>query len=287
VREGGEPAPGAGVSIAYSYPGVIMSAGMRSVRSGGDGSFQIKDVPGGVYNVSSGGDSVILTISGTDVEDVVLTQRTGSTVTGTIATDEGGVPPFPVSGVRVFIESSSDKVLPTVRVVQVSDDWTFKMQGLGGPFLFRLTGLPDDWTMAAATLGERNIADEPFDVPTGGKEITGAKIVVTRKIGRVTGTVVDENRRPTAAASVLVFSDDAAHWIPHSRFVKTTRPGADGRFSIGHLPPGIYRAVALDFIEQGQEQDAALLADLRDTARTFSLAEGGTETLSLTVRSVR
>ncbi len=69
--------------------------------------------------------------------------------------------------------------------------------------------------------------------------------------------------------------------------MKTTRPGADGRFSIGHLPPGIYRAVALDFIEQGQEQDAAFLADLRDTARTFSLAEGGAETLSLTVRSVR
>jgi protocatechuate 3,4-dioxygenase beta subunit len=284
VREGGEPVPGAGVSIAYSYPGVIMSAGARIVRAAADGSFQINDVPGGVYSVSSGGDDMIVTVSGVDVEDVLLTQRTGSTVTGTIVTDDGGVPPFPVSGVRVFIESSSDKVLPTVRVVQVNDDWTFKMQGLGGPFLFRLSGLPDDWTMAAATLGERNISDEPFDVPTGGKEITGAKIVVTRRIGRVTGSVADDKGRPTGAAAVIVFSDEAARWIPYSRFVKTTRPGADGRFSIGHLPPGIYRAVALDFIEQGQEQDAAFLAELRDAAKTFSLGEGGAETLTLTVR---
>jgi hypothetical protein len=288
VREGGEPMPGAGVTIAYSYPGgVIMSAGMRSMRAAADGSFQIKDVPGGVYNVMSGGDAAELTISGVDVDEVVLTQRTGSTLSGTVVTDDGGVPPFPVSGVRVLIETSSDKVLPTVRVVQVNDDWSFKLEGLGGPFLFRLTGLPDDWMMAAATLDERNIADDPFDVPTGGKQIAGAKIVVTRRIGRVTGTVVDENGRPTGSAAVIVFSDDPSRWTPYSRFIRATRPGPDGRFAIGPLPPGMYRAVALEFVEEGQEQDAAFLAGLRDTARTFSLGEGGTETLSLTLRGVR
>ena len=287
VRASGEPVAGAGVSIAYSYPGVIMTAGMRSVRTAADGSFQIKDVPGGVFSVGSGGDDVILTVNGADIDDVVLTHRTGSTVSGTIVTDEGAAPPFPVSGVRVLVESSSDKVLPTVRVVQAANDWSFKMQNLGGPFLFRLTGLPDDWTMATATLNDRNIADEPFDVPTGGKEITGAKIVVTRRVGGVTGTVLDENGRPTAAASVVIFSDDPSHWIPYSRFVRATRPGADGRFSLRQLPAGTYRAVALEFVEQGQEQDATFLADLRDAATTFSLAEGALETITLTVRTIR
>ena len=258
VQASGEPAAGAGVTIAYSYPGAIMTAGMRSVRAAADGTFQIRDVPGGVYSVTSGGDDAILTVSGVDVDDVVLTHRTGSTVTGTVLTDEGTPPPFPVSGVRVLIESFSDNVLPTVRVVQVGNDWSFRMQNLGGPFLFRLIGIPDDWMMTAATLNEQNIADEPFDVPTGGKEISGVRIVISRKIGRVTGTVLDANGRATSAATVVIFSDDPAQWIPYSRFSRATRPGADGRFSISHLPAGTYRAIAVDLVEDGQHQDVDL-----------------------------
>lgn len=281
VRATGEPVPGAGVSIAYSYPGVIMIAGMRTVRTAPDGSFQIKDVPGGVYSVMSGGDQVILTVAGSDIDEVVLTQRVGSTVTGSVTTDEGTPPPFPTSGVRVLVEAPDDNVLPTVRIVPVGDDWSFKMQSLGGPFVFRLTGLPEGWTMATATLNDRNIADAPFDVPTGGREIAGVKIVVSRKIGRVSGTVMDSTGNPTSAAAVLIFADDSSLWIPYSRFVRTTRPRNDGQFSVSDLPPGTYRAVALDVIEAGQWEDRDFLGELRDAAATFTLGEGALEMLNL------
>lgn len=286
VRATGEPAAGAPVTVAYSYPGVIMTAGMRSVRAAADGSFEIKDVPGGVYRVISGGDDADLTVNGVDIGGIVLTHRTGSTVTGAIITDEGTPPPFPVSGVRVLIETSSDKVLPTVRVVQVGTDWSFTMKNLGGPFMFRITGIPDDWMMASATLGEADIADEPFDVPTGGKEITGARIVVTRKVGKVTGIVLDTEGRATSAASVIVFSEESKFWVPSSRFVRTTRPGSDGRFSLSHLPAGTYRAVALDYLEEGRHEDAGLLAELRDAASSFTLGEGEARTLTLTTQQL-
>jgi protocatechuate 3,4-dioxygenase beta subunit len=284
VRESGEPAAAAGVTLAYGYPGVTISAGMRSVRASADGSFTIAEVPGGLYRVTSGGDDVVLNVRGADVDGIVLTHRTGSSVSGTIVTDEGTPPPFPVSGVRVMIETSSEDVLPTVRVMQVKDDWSFRMQGLGGPFLFRLTGLPDEWTLATGTLDGRDITDAPFDVPTGGKELTGARLVVTRKVARVEGTVRDDNGRPTSAASVLVFADDGKHWIPYSRYVHVARPDADGRFTITHLPPGTYRAAALEFIEQGQHEDAAFLTELRDTAALVTVSEGGVHTIMLNRR---
>jgi protocatechuate 3,4-dioxygenase beta subunit len=281
VRASGEPVPGASVGMAYSYPGVIMVAGMRSVRAGGDGTFTIKDVPGGVYGLSSGGDSLTLTVTGADVDDVLLTQRVGSTVTGVVLTDEDLPPPFPTSGVRVFIETPGGKVLPTVRVVDVAPDWTFKMQSLGGPFLFRMTGLPDDWMLAKAELDEKNVSDEPWDVPTGGREFTGLTMMLTRKIGRVAGTVVDANGRATSAATVVLFPEDDARWLPASRFIRSTRPGADGRFAISQLLPGAYHAVALEFVEDGQWEDPAFLAKLRETAERFVLAEGGSHVLTL------
>ena len=180
-----------------------------------------------------------------------------------------------------MLETSSDKVLPTVRVVEAADDWSFKMQGLGGPFVFRLTGLPDDWMLASGTLNGRDITDEHFDVPTGGKEITGATLVVTRKVTRVAGTVLDDRGNPTSSAAVLVFADDSTEWFPYSRAVRVTRPDTDGRFTITHLPPGTYRAVALEFIERGQEEDVAFLTELRDAATLFNLMDGGTQTLRL------
>ncbi|HVH56043.1 MAG TPA: hypothetical protein VM791_07300, partial [Vicinamibacterales bacterium] len=64
-------------------------------------------------------------------------------------------------------------------------------------------------------------------------------------------------------------------------------PGADGRFMLSGLPPGTYRAAALEFLEQGQEVDASFLADLRDAAKTLTLGEGALETITLTVRASR
>ena len=47
------------------------------------------------------------------------------------------------------------------------------------------------------------------------------------------------------------------------------------------LPAGTYRAVARDFVEEGQWEDRKFLEEARADAVRFTLSEGGTETLSL------
>jgi hypothetical protein len=135
--------------------------------------------------------------------------------------------------------------------------------------------------LAHAELDEKNVSDEPWDVPTGGREFSGLKMVLTRKIGRFTGTAVDADGRATSAATVVLFPDDDAKWMPASRLIRSTRPGGDGRFSISQLPAGTYRAAALEFVENGQWEDPAFLATLRDTAERFVLTEGGSQVLTL------
>jgi hypothetical protein len=282
LRENGEPVVAGQVTLAYVYPGGgMMTAGMRSVRTAGNGSFEITDVPGGVFCVGCGNGEQIVTVNGADIQNLVLTPKTGSTVVGTFATVDGTTPPFPLSGVRVLLEAPFEGVLPTVRVVSVDSDLSLKFTNLGGPFLFRVRGLPDGWTLASVKLDDKDITDVPWDVPTGGKEISGLKITVNQKVGRLSGIVVDSSGTPTPGATIVVFADQTDLWMPGSRFIRTARPGSDGRFSIAGLPAGTYRVVARELIEDGQQYDRAFLEQAREAASRFVLGDGASETLTV------
>ena len=280
VRESGEPVPNAFVGLSISYGGSAIAAGGRNTRSAGDGSFEFRDVPRGAYLV---GDQEVA-VSGADVDDLLMIVKTGSTVTGAIVTEDGSPPPFAVSGIRVNNYAPFGKVLPRVGSIAVDTNWAFKMTGLGGPFLFRVSGLPEGWMLSSVKLGDKDITDVPWDVPTGGKEFADLQVTISNREGRVDGVVLNAKGQPTAEASVIVFSEDAQHWIPYSRRLQVVRPGAEGQFTIRGLPAGTYRAVARDYIEPGQHEDPAFLESIRDDGVRIVLGEGASESVTVRVK---
>jgi hypothetical protein len=73
---------------------------------------------------------------------------------------------------------------------------------------------------------------------------------------------------------VVVFPDDTARWPYPSRYVRAARVDDQGRFSIAGLPANErYYAVAMDHLEEGEEQDTQFLERLRSQAMTFALGE--------------
>jgi hypothetical protein len=174
-------------------------------------------------------------------------------------------------------------VLPSVRAPAVEADWSIRMTNLGGPFLVRLVNLPDSWMLDAVRIGERDITDTPWDVPTGGVEITDLQIVITEKAGRVSGSVAGPDGAPTGDAAIVVFSDNPAHWLAGSRFVRSTRPTADGTFTITGLPAGNYLAVARDSVIDGEWESPEFLKRAAEDAVRVTLARGGSETVALKV----
>jgi hypothetical protein len=102
-------------------------------------------------------------VTGADIDNLLLVPRVGSTVSGSVVTDEGTPPPFPSSGLRVLLEQGNGDVLGTVRVQPVNPDWSFRLTSLGGPFRFRFSGLRDDW-MKNVLLNDKDITDTDFDV---------------------------------------------------------------------------------------------------------------------------
>ena len=80
---------------------------------------------------------------------------------------------------------------------------------------------------------------------------------------------------------VVIFPDDEKLWGGQSRFVRAARPNQDGAFDVKGLPPAKYLAVAVDSLETGAQSDPEVLGRLKPRAKSFTLADGRSQTLTL------
>jgi len=129
--------------------------------------------------------------------------------------------------------------------------------------------------------GDRDLTDTPLTIARGAPEVRGLQVVISSKGAKVSGEVVDLQGRPAPDATVIVFAEDRARWTLSSRFIKAVRPDNAGRFSVGGLPPGTYRAIAREAVVAGQWEDAEFLSGLVKDAARVALAEGASETVKL------
>ena len=162
---------------------------------------------------------------------------------------------------------------------RISSTGTFELGNLTDARLIRVSA-PQGWMLKAVTLNGQDLTDTPIDVPPG-QHLAGLRVEITQKIGAVTGTVVDARKQPVLDATVVLFPADERLRTVQSRFTRTARPDQEGTFRITGLPPGDYRAVALQGLEDGQDGDPDFLASIEDLATRLALEEGESRALTL------
>jgi hypothetical protein len=92
-------------------------------------------------------------------------------------------------------------------------------------------------------------------------------VVLTQKRTDISGTVIDAANRPIGDYVAVLFPEDRALWTGASRFIAAGRPDQKGMFRILGLPPGRYRAAAVEYVEPGEERDPQLLSRLMNDAQ--------------------
>jgi hypothetical protein len=266
-----------------------------STRSDPNGGFEFRNLAPGEYVMISGSDadraSVTVVVGEGDDRSVILRPNKPTVVSGTIAAEGDAL--LPPSAGRVTIDAISTDPQNLFRgfaepgPAAVNRDWSFRFTNLSGQYIFRAGGLPGDWMVTRVTVGDRDVTDVPLVIPPGSPAITGLRVSVSDKGARVAGQVRNAAGSPDANSAVVIFPADRSRWTFPSRFVRTVRPDADGRFSVAGLIPGAYRAVAREFVINGQSEDPAFLATLLQGATGFDAVAGETATLMLTMQASR
>jgi protocatechuate 3,4-dioxygenase beta subunit len=313
ISSEGKPVEGSMINaIPRNAEGVGMMMMAGNARTDKNGNFTIPNVAPGEYTLQSrslqimtsgGGDNMMFTariggdsgadaetgslpinVNGEDLSNVVIVTSKGATASGRVIFDDGSKPPS-MTNIRVSATplDSDGAAGSFAGPGGVKADGTFELKGLSGARIIRAVNIPSGWMLKSVRVSGNDITDTGMDFKSG-ESTNGIEVTLTSKLTEVNGTVKDGSQA-VKDYTVVVFADEPQKWaLPNSRYVTGSRPDQEGRFQIKNLPAGGYYAIAVDYLAQGEWNDPDVLERLKSRASSFSINEGETKTLNLTLR---
>jgi Carboxypeptidase regulatory-like domain len=303
----GRPASGYSISLRTVTAG--MNTGVGGTQVGADGTFKLANVPpgehfldirpmfgpaGAVTAATPGSPppepefaSVPLSLSGQDIDGLVITTTTGATISGRVifeatraaAGPTGGPIPMRVIPAQADPGPGAYFGMNTMDNGIVDEGGRFQIRGAGGRVLFRWSG-PQGWFLKSVRMNGTDITDAPFDVRASTPS-ADLEVVVTDQQTTVSGNVKDSRGQPVKDYVVAILPDGLKEGISASRFTRIVRPDQNGQYNTTALPPGDYVAFAVETLDQGGLYDPAYQQEMKPRAKGFRLEEGRTLTLDL------
>lgn len=220
-----------------------------------------------------------VTVGDENVTDIALSLHTGATLTGTIATEGPDPPP------------TANPTLPSIRLRPVDNidagdasaetkaDGTFEIHDLA-PERYRVevNGTPEGTYVKSIRAGSEDITHGILDLSEGSGGVIEIKL--SPNGATVSGTI--QNANGDAVSDVLVtLGPEAIETAVQTLFLRTTRTDQDGRFTIKNLPPGEYRVLAWEEVDEQLVTDPEFRAHFDDKSATVKLSENSKTTSDL------
>lgn len=262
--------PGSFVLIAQTRPNVSTMFDTPSQR-----------IIGGLARPVIETASLQITVDG-DMAGLTLNTAAGGTVAVNVVADQGVTAPLPPA--RISVRSADRGMSESMTMMHNGPASSAKTAlALTGPSYVSVEGLPDNWAIKAIMLDNMDVTDRAIDLSKD--QGTTIRVVLTDRVTELAGSVISGSFAPAGAdtdATVVIFTDDESKWPYPSRFIRSVRANDDGAFQITGLPPSLdYRAVAVDYLEDGEETDPEFLKRMRDRAARFSLRDGERRAIDL------
>jgi hypothetical protein len=229
-----------------------------------------------------------VSVGGQDLSGVMLDLHPGMSISGRLEFRGAAAPPADLSIVRVSVSprGASTFEIGGTQPAQSDASGRFTIAGLA-PGHYALTATitgggrggrgmaagAGQWRLSSAMVDGRDALDFPIEIAPN-QDVTSVLLTFTDQAQELSGTIQDIAGRPTADFTIIVFPSDNRYWLPQARRITSTRPGTDGRFSFGSLPPGDYRLTAVTDAEPGEWYDPDFLTQLQQVSIPITLAAG-------------
>lgn len=297
LNASGGPLANGRVSLNQEFrgPGSMMMMGAASTTAAADGTWKLANVAPGEYKIearppdtgSQERATQTLVVDGVDLEGVTLATSAGGTIHGQVALDNDAGQSVELTRLRVISRPLEGGPTPAPVGSQngaVDAQGKFELAGVIGAQRLSLQTIPEGWALKAIERDGQDITDATIQLRSG-ERVDDVRMVLTDRLTLVTGTVLTERAEASSSGTVVVFAEDASRWGEASRYVRGVRPTQTGGFEIKGLPPGDYRAIALEYMPEGDWNDPEVLQPLRDRAMRFSLEEGEKRSVSLQIKN--
>jgi len=276
-----------------------MTSSNRVGTAADDGTFTASAIPPGDHTLEArsreradgaAGEFASLPISvSADITNLRLVTGKGTTISGRVI--------FEGTSTR-----SSDFGLPRVRTQQtdpsrqnfpfagvgdtqtrgmLDDAGNFQLAGQAGRVFLDVTAGPM-WLLKWVTIEGDDVTDTPIDL-TGKPSLTGVVIRMTDKHTQLSGQVSDARGQVLKDYVVVLLPAEQKEPVVAARWIRTVRPDSSGHYVAVGLRPGRYVAVAIEALEQGRQFAPEFQEQLRRGAREFSLEEGESVSIDLTL----
>jgi hypothetical protein len=225
-----------------------------------------------------------VSVGADDVSDLIVALRPALRVEGRIEYRGSSAPPR-LAGIvfeTPFGEPGQFFAEPTKGATL-----TFSTLAAGGQYIARPYE-SGGWFVQSVTLGGKDITDRAFDLNA---DATSIVVTYTDRPSKVSGTVTDDQGSTSATAVVLVFPVDPWKWSGYGASPRTLTSALTTRrgvYTIDHLPPGDYYAIAIGSADIDLWKDPATLEALATQATTLTVAaDDPPKTLDLRLKTIR
>ena len=304
----GAPMPASSLSLEAVGPALSVAAPPAAVvRTNEHGVFSITGVSPGWYRLRARAGGVTLdgggtirsietktqtqiavteiTVSGDDIEGLVLTLQEGHRFTGRIVTD-GSSPAPSLRGATVSVRPVTDMgdtlsgLLSSgvaTRDATVNTAGEFSVTGLE-TFDYEIrVALPEPmvkegWEISEIRYAERELRDAPITFVDG--SLVGVEIRLTTRMPELSGRITTADGAPATDYFIVAFPADRTLWHAGSMRVRAMRPESDGTFRSRGLPGGVYRLAALVDVDERELKQPEFLESIYQASIEVELRAG-------------